>query len=164
MKSNSIQNACNHTWTHCASPLMYWSCRQLELETCWSLMPSSAKPSKSNCELSLWRRKVNWTGVGEMKMQKHENKNTQKCLHFSNLQALHPAHCFDQGWSRAAGVHWAVHPSEVDQAGELELEASSRSRDTKKWPNETDCGNKWAKYGPKKETKEDTLGKWDRLK
>ena len=144
---------------------MYWCCRQLEPETCWSLMPNSAKPSKSNCELSLWRRKVNWTGVGGMKMQKHENKNTQKCLHFFQFADSPPSTLL---WPRLKPSSRSSSSSSSfrSRSGpcELELEVSSRSRATKKWPNETECGNKWAKYGPKKETKEDTLGKWDRLK
>ena len=38
-------------------------------------------------------------------------------IHF---QALHPAHCLDQGGGRAAGVHRAVHPPEVDELQKLE--------------------------------------------
>ena len=39
------------------------------------------------------------------------------------LQALHPAHCLDQGGGRAAGVHRAIHPSEVEALHPSEVEA-----------------------------------------
>ena len=39
-----------------------------------------------------------------------------------HFQALHPAHCLNQGGGRAAGVHRAVHPSKVVQVHPLEAD------------------------------------------
>ena len=49
-------------------------------------------------------------------MRTVSSKTPKNVYTLSKLQTLHPAHRFDQGGSRAAGVHRAVHPSEVDLA------------------------------------------------
>ena len=51
----------------------------------------------------------------------------------NHLQALHPAHCLDQGGGGAAGVHWAVHPPKVEEVHPSEVDEAPPWEEEKNW-------------------------------